>query len=300
MRLLIGKIIEWLGKKEFLNFIADDIYLKILYSVIMGKKLNLINPITLNEKIQWIKIYDRKTIYKSFVDKIKVREFVQKCIGPNYLTQIIGVYENFDDIDFEQLPEKFVLKCSHDSGSCVICQNKNNFNRKKIRRFINQRLKVDFFWFAREWAYKGLKPKIIVEKYMEDECLHELRDYKFYCFKEIVECVLVCMDRNIGKPKFYFFDKEWNLKRYNIGGKNAPPNFTIPKPQNLEKMFEIAQTLSLKSKAYFIRVDLYNINGKIYFSELTLYPDSGMDVNRLPETDLYFGSLVKLPIMKNV
>lgn len=292
MRLFIGRIIKWFGKVELLNFIPDDTYLSILYYFFMGKRLNLSNPMTLNEKIQWIKLFDRKNKYIELVDKVSAKIFVQKCIGSQYIIPTIGVWRNFQEIDFDSLPNKFVLKCTHDSGSCLVCTDKNTFDKKYAERFFKKRLTRQYFWAAREWAYKEIKPQIIAEEYIEDNSTHDLRDYKFYCFGDVVDCVLVCLDRCIGKPKFYFFDKKWNLKRYNIRGKNAPEDFQITKPENIDKMFQIARDLSVETGTYFVRVDLYNVNGNIYFSELTLYPDSGMDRHRLPEIDLYFGSLI--------
>ena len=257
----------------------------------MGKKLNIENPETLNEKIQWMKLFFRCPEYSKLVDKITAKKYVASTIGEKYVIPTLGIWNKFDDIDFNELPDKFVLKCNHDSGSCVICEDKRKLNISNIRKFFSNRLNHNYYWAAREWFYKEIKPKIIAELYMEDEKTKELRDYKFYCFNGKVNCVLICLARKSGKPQFYFFDRKWNLKRYNLAGKNASNNFTIQKPDNIDEMFALAEKLADKIKIPFVRIDLYNVNSNIYFSEFTFYPDSGMDRHRLPEIDKYFGSL---------
>lgn len=297
MKLFLGRILMWFGKNQFLNFINDKLYLKIIYYFFMDKQLNFSNVLTLNEKIQWLKIYDRKEKYIDLVDKYIVKKYIKKWIGEEYVIPTLGVWKNFDDIDFNKLPNKFVLKCTHDSGSYIICRDKNHFNLKKARSKILNKLSHNYFWIGREWAYKNIEPKIIAEEFIEDEDNESkgVTDYKFYCFNGVAVYVLVCFDRDTENTKFYFFDRNWNLKRYNKFGKNAPKDFTLSKPKNINKMFDIAGILAQKSEASFVRVDLYNVNGKIYFGELTFYPNCGLDRNRLPETDLYFGGLVKLP-----
>lgn len=261
----------------------------------MKQNLDLIHPRSLNEKIQWLKLYDRKEKYTKMADKFISKEYVSNIIGEKYIIPTYGVWDNFDDIDFNKLPNKFVLKCTHDCGSVIVCKDKYKFNTEFARKRIKKAMSFNYFWVGREWAYKNIKPRIIAEQYIEDADTKDLRDYKFYCFADVVDSVLVCLDRVSGNTKFYFFDKKWNLKRYNKLAKDLPAEFTLPKPNNIDEMFEIAKKLSVSSGAPFLRVDLYNANGKIYFGELTFYPDCGLDSNRLPETDLYFGGLVKLP-----
>ena len=294
LRFFLGRVFRWLGKKRFLDFISDEIYLKISYFLLMGKCLNLYIPTTLNQKINWLKVNDRKNEYIDMVDKYNAKEYVANVIGSDYIIPTLGVWNNVDEIDFDRLPNKFVLKCTHDCGSTIVCKDKSKVSKGFVKNKLDKCLKRNYFWMGREWIYKNIEPRIIAEQYMEDTETKDLRDYKFYCFKDVVDCVLVCVGRESGNTKFYFFDKEWNLKRYNKRGKEAPDGFTLPKPENMDEMFEIAKKLSVASGAPFLRVDLYNVNGKIYFGELTFYPDCGMDRNRLPETDEYFGSLVDL------
>lgn len=288
----------WLSGKGFFDNWEDKKYLERKYKAILGKNLNLDNPKTMNEKLQWLKLYDRKPEYTQLVDKYLVRNYIAEKLGEKYLIPLLGVWNNSDEIDFSLLPSKFVLKCNHNSGlGMCICKDKSTLNIKKVRDDLTQGLEQNYYLTGREWPYKNVERKIIAEKYMTDsEKVDCFTDYKFYCFDGYVDCVLVCIERMTGNPKFYFFDKEWNLKRYNIRGKKAPKDFTLPKPREMKKMFDIASFLS--KGLPFARIDLYNSNGKIYFGEITLYPDSGFDANRLPEIDEYFGSLIKLPAKK--
>ena len=281
---------------EFIKrFIPDLIYLKIRFKNLMGKPLNLRSPKTFNEKLQWLKLYNHNPLYTTLVDKYAVKQLIKKELGDQYVIPTLGVWDNFNEIDFDKLPNQFVLKCTHDSGSCVICKNKSNLNIEETREKLSSALKKNFYHDGREWPYKNVPPRIIAEKYIEDRN-GAFVDYKFSCFNGYVDCVMVCLDRHINDVKFYFFDKDWNLKRLNVRGKNAPEGFTIPKPSCMDEMFEIAAKLS--KGIPFVRVDLFECDGKIYFGEMTFYPGSGFDANLLPETDEYFGSLIDLTKIK--
>ena len=276
---------------KYAHLISDKLYIKCLYRDRIGKKLNLKNPQTMNEKLQWLKLYDRKAEYTDLVDKLKVKEIVAEKIGEEYVIPTLGVWGNADDIDFDALPDQFVLKCTHDSASIEICKDKTCFDFEGAKRRLNDHLKINHFWSAREWPYKNVVPRIIAEPYLEDSETGELRDYKFYCFCDKPDCVMLCIDRASGNPKFYFFDEKWNLKRYNKRGEDAPDKFTLPKPKCIDDMFSLAYVLS---KGFlFVRVDLYSCNNNIYFGELTFFPTSGLDNNLLTTADLYFGGLIK-------
>ncbi len=421
-------------KEKAKMMIPDSIYLRYRYRKIMGKSLNLNNPQTFNEKLQWLKLYDRKPIYTTLVDKYEVKPYVAGLIGEQYIIPTLGVWEHFDDIDFDKLPDQFVLKCSHDSGGLVICSDKRKLDKDKAKQKIEVSLKKNFYWMAREWPYKNVKPRIIAEQYMADDLrdykyfcfndepklilvcserftedglkedfyneswkhldivptLHQdsvhsipepvhfetmrqlakkmseeinfsridfyevedrvyfgeitfypesgfegfrpdkwdnefgkwlsssdmyclecggvkyyltsscgnllntkaLVDYKFFCYNGVADCVMVCTERETGEPKFYFFDRNWELRRWNIRGKNAPEGFSLPKPSNMDKMFEIAEKLSIGIP--YVRVDLYSINGNIYFGEMTFYPQSGFDTNLLEEADIALGEMLDL------
>lgn len=283
--------------RRFHFLFTDEAFLKILYYLYMGKRLNLSDPKTMNEKMQWLKLYDRKPEYTQMVDKLLAKELYGQVLGKEYIVPTLGVWEKFDDIDFEKLPDKFVLKTNHSGGNTgvVICHDKSTFNKNDAKKKLEKSLKTDVYKSYGEWPYKGIKKRIFAEELIGKEG-EELLDYKFYCFDGYVDSVLVCMDRQIGDPKFYFFDKNWELKRYNKRGKMAPKDFTIPKPANIDKMFEIAAKIS--KGIPHLRVDLYNVDGKIYFGESTFFTASGFDANRLPEADLYFGGLITLPSQK--
>lgn len=300
----------WLSSKGVFNKWNDKKYIEHKFEAKMGRELHLEAPITMNEKLQWLKLYDRQTQYVQLVDKYLVRSYIADQIGEQYLIPLLGVWDDPDDINFDELPNQFVLKCNHNSGlGMCICKDKSKLDIKKVKAELRKGLKQDYYLTGREWPYKDVPRKIIAEQYIVDTSVDNkktsgiceiedtgLTDYKFFCFDGVADCVMVCIDRNSGNPKFYFFNKEWKLCRYNIRGINAPSDFSLPKPKNIDKMFEIAEDLSRGIP--FVRVDLYNSNGKIYFGELTFFPDSGFDNNLLPETDRYFGSLINLERIK--
>ena len=276
-------------------FLPDSIDIRLLYLAHMGKLPDLTSPKTFNEKLNWLKLCDRNPLYTTLVDKCAVKQWVVDKIGEQYVIPTLGVWNKFDDIDFDKLPNQFVLKCTHDSGSYVICKDKAKLDKRAARKKLTTALKRNFYYVGREYPYKNVPPRIIAEKYIEDRN-GVFVDYKFSCFNGYVDCVMVCLDRHINDVKFYFFDKDWNLKRLNVRGKNAPEGFTIPKPSCMDEMFEIAAKLS--KGIPFVRVDLFECDGNIYFGEMTFFPDCGFDANLLPETDLYFGSLIDLNKIK--
>lgn len=270
---------------------SDERFVKWKYYLNFREKLDLDNPLTFDEKLQWLKLYDRHEEYTQMVDKYEAKKYVASIIGDEYIIPTLGVYDSFDEIDFDKLPSQFVLKCTHNSGGIVICKDKNTLDVKNARKMMNKWLKVNPYWKNREYPYKNVKPRIIAEKFMKDSS-GGLVDYKFFCFDGYADCVMICLDRHLSDPKFYFFDKNWELVRINYRGKEAPEGFTVPKPENMDKMFSIAAELSKGMR--FVRVDLYNVNGNIYFGELTFFPQSGLDPNLLPEAEQRFGDLLNL------
>lgn len=289
MRKLLAKTIT-----RFYWLFSERKYLKIRYYLELGKHLDLDNPKTMNEKLQWLKLYNRKPEYTQMVDKVLVKDYVAKLIGEKYVVPTLGVWNHFDEIDFDQLPDKFVLKTNHSGGSLgvVICKDKKTFDKKTAKKKLEKSLKQDISKIHVEWPYRNVKRKIFAEMYLGDD----LTDYKFYCFNGEADVVMNCIERETGTPKFYFFDKKWKLRRLNKRGKEAPEGFTLQKPEGMDEMFEIAAKLS--EGLPFARIDLYNVDGNIYFGEITFFPDSGFDPNRLPESDLYFGEKIKLPNRK--
>ena len=293
------KILFYLVRKSKKMFLPEDIFVKLLYKSRMGRKLYLDNPKTMNEKLQWLKLYDRNPLYQDLVDKYEVRNYIQQNIGEQYLVPLIGVWDRFDEIDLSKLPDKFVLKTTHDSGGVVICTDKTNFNFEGAKKKLSKSLRNNYYYHGCEWPYKNVKPRIICEKYISDgPGSSMLTDYKFYCFDGNVDSVMLCIDREKGDPKFYFFDKLWKLKRYNIRGKNAPEEFTIPKPDCIDEMFKLAEKLS--KNIPFVRIDMYSSNDKIYFGEFTFYPSSGCEKNILDEYQIKLGDFINLKLAYNI
>lgn len=295
MNALIDKGYRAIRKIGLFDLIPDEPYLKLMFRLKMGKSLDLNNPKTFNEKLQWLKLHDRKPEYTRMVDKYEAKEFIASKIGDEHIIPTLGVWDKFEDIDFSALPDQFVLKTTHDSGGVYICKDKRTLDLNAAKKVIEESLNSNYFMLYREQPYNGIRRRIIAEQYMTDDTRSdEFTDYKFYCFNGNVDCVMVCYDRASGDTKFYFFDQNWNLKRINKRGIEAPAGFSLPKPACIDEMFSLAARLS--EGLPFVRVDLYQSCGRVFFGEMTLYPQSGFDPNYLPDTDLYFGNLINLPI----
>lgn len=283
---------------NFPRLVPDKLCIKTFYYRAFNKELNLENPNTFSEKLQWLKLYDRKPEYSRMVDKATAKDFVAERIGKKYIIPTLGVWNRVEDIDWEKLPDKFVIKCTHDSGCVIICRDKATFDREKAEKQLAKGLKRDYYLLGREWPYKSVPHRIIAETFLEpDPETNDLPDYKFSCFDGQVTDVMVCSGRAMGSPTFYFFDRDWNLLPLNVRGKNAPEGFTLPKPACMDEMFDIASKLS-KGLPY-VRVDMYVVNNHPFFGELTFFPCSGFDRNLVPETEKLHGSLIKLPHRSN-
>jgi hypothetical protein len=289
-------IVVNLSKVGALNWMPDSWYLKLNYFLIIGKRLNLKNPKTFNEKLQWLKLNDRKPNYTMQVDKYAVRKYIEDTIGSQYLMPLLGVWDRFEDIDFEKLPNQFVLKCTHDSGSVYICKDKNNIDKNMLKKKYENHMKRNMFWHAREWPYKIVKPKIMCEKYMVDDSGIELKDYKFMCFNGQVKCSFVCLNRNSKNGlNVDFYDMDWKPMPFERHYHNS--GTVIPKPMNFNKMVEFAEKLS--KDIPFVRVDFYETNGQLYFGELTFYPGAGFEEFTPESYDCLLGSWIKLPSKTN-
>lgn len=273
--------------------ILPDRYFSILeYWAYNGEILNLHNPKSFNEKIQWLKLNDRKEYYSKLVDKYLSKQIIGKVIGDEYIIPTIGVWDKVEDIKFEKLPEKFVLKCTHDSGGVIVCKDKGKIIDKNIRKKLKKYFRRKYYYIHREWPYKNIKPRIIAEVLLENSDNSELKDYKIMCFNGKAKLILVCDDRASSEGvKMDFYDENWTklqIKRPNH------PNIKneCTKPVNLEKMIEIAEKLSKNFK--FIRVDFYEVNNKLYFGEITFYPTAGLE-KFSPETwDYVLGEWIVL------
>lgn len=258
----------------FSDLFSDSVYLKCYYRSVLGKKLDLNMPKTYNEKLQWLKLYDRQPIYTDMVDKYVAKEFVAKRIGEKYIIKTFGVWDCFDDIDFDLLPNSFVLKCTHDSAGYVICRNKEEFDIDSAREKITKCLKNNFYYVGREWPYKNVKPRVLAEEYMEDHTLHELRDYKIYTFNGVPKIMHLVSNRQNSQGETYgdYFDMDYNHLDLTTGHSNAPKCPDMPK--NFEKMKEFAAVLA--KGTIHLRVDFYEVDGQLYFGELTFYPYAGV------------------------
>lgn len=298
---LIGRGVKYLTDEDYrflvnsgkglCDSMPDEEYLKRMFKAKMGRELDLGNPQTFNEKLQWLKLYDRKSIYTTMVDKYAVKKYVGDLIGEQYIIPTLGVWDRFEDIDFNALPNQFVLKCTHDSGGLVICKDKAKLDIAAAKEKINRSLKRNFYYLWREWPYKDVKPRIIAEKYMEDTGLQELRDYKLYCFDGEMKMVMINSDRkSAGGTRADYFDRQFNYLDFTWGYKHAdtPPK----KPENFECMVKLAEQLSVGLK--HVRVDLYNCDGQIYFGELTFFDGSGFDSIDPIEWDYEIGNWLNL------
>lgn len=284
-------------KLGFYNKMSDEEFLKKAFKVYIGDKLNLETPQTFNEKLQWLKLYNRKPEYTVMVDKYLAKDYVAKAIGEEYVIPTIGVWDKAEDIDFNQLPNRFVLKCNHNSGlGMYICKDKSKLTEKQIktiRKNLTKGLKQDYYLTGREWPYKNVPRKIIAEQYMEDKETGELRDYKFFCFDGEPKALFVATDRQAKNKEtcFDFFDIEYN----HLPIINGHPNAQIPprKPQHFDKMVELARHLS--ANIPHVRIDFYEVNGKVYFGEITFYQNSGFIPVYPKEWDKKLGDLINLP-----
>lgn len=275
------------------NDMPDEEYLKKLYKAIIGKAPDFENPRTFNEKLQWIKLYYRNPLYTVISDKFASREYVREKIGEEYLVPLLGVWDSPDEIDFEALPDEFVLKCNHNSGiGMCICRDKSKIDVEKVKADLRRGLNENFYLGGREWQYKNIKRRIVCEKYMSDGTGRGLLNYKIYCFNG--EPKIFHMSRDIGRKsaQLSFLDENWNVLPFH---REDYPPFEVPpeKPENIEELLGVSRKLSQDFP--FVRVDLYVIDGKIYYSELTLDPCGGFSRFNPSEWDLKLGEWLTLP-----
>ena len=274
------------------NSMEDEKYIKRLFKAKMGYPLDLNNPKTFNEKLQWLKLHDRNDIYTTMVDKYAAKQYVSSIIGEKYIIPTLGVWEKFEDIDFSVLPDQFVLKTTHDSGGVVICKDKSRFDFKEAQEKINSSLKSNFYYQFREWPYKNVKPRIIAEEYMEDESTHELRDYKFFTFGGVPKALFIATERNsCAETKFDFFDADYNHLPITNGHPNA--DVMPSKPQKFEEMKMLAAKLSQNIPQ--LRVDLGGRRIIKKKSELTFAHWGGFVPFEPKEWDKIFGEWILLP-----
>lgn len=274
-----------------MRVLPDKLYLTLLYQVKTGKKMNWKNPQIFNEKLNWLKLYDRRSEYIKMADKYEVRDYIREKLGEEYLIPLLGVWDSVEDIDFSSLPKQFVLKCTHDSASVVICKDKETFDQEAAKRKLDKALKTNYFYPSREWPYKNIVPRIIAEQYMVDESEIELKDYKIYNFSGVPELIQVDFgrftkhERNLYTTKWEYIDEQIEYP--------TDRNRLISKPENLEEMLSCARKLAEGIPS--VRTDFYSINGKVYFGEITFYQEAGFGRFESEEYERKLGNLIKLP-----
>lgn len=302
------QLINWLKKNDFLfdkikyyrlrilmlfvRYISDEKYIKIQYRQRIGKKLNLSNPQLYNEKVQYAKLYIHDLSMKKLVDKYEVRSYVRDKIGAQYLTKMYGIYNSIEEINFDGLPDGFVLKLTNGSGFNYICKHKTKKEIKKIKRKFKMWIKIDFYALGREWAYQGVKNRIICEELLDEKGKYGLSDYKIFCFDGVPRLIQVDYDR-FKNHKRNLYTTDWQLIDEKVEYENDV-NVHIPKPANLDDMLECASKLS---KPYsHVRVDFYNIDGRIVFGEMTFYHGAGYLHFESEEFEKKLGKMWELPV----
>ena len=286
-----------LGSKGCLKWMPDKMYLKILGRYSLGYSLNLDNPRTFNEKLNWLKLHDRKPEYTRMVDKYAVREYIKEKLGEEYLIPLVGgPWNRPEEIDFDALPEQFVLKPTHDSGMLVFCRDKSKLDIPAAKAKLAKSLKREFYYGGREWPYKNVPPRIIAEKYMEDSSSPNLPVYKIFCFSGEPRIIQTIQNDKTPQESIDYFDTDWKL----LDLRQSFPNSAVPmaRPEKLEEMLSLARKLT--AGVAFLRADFYSINGRVYFSELTFYTDGGMGPFYPPEWDKTLGTWIELPENKTV
>ena len=277
------------------RIIPDEPFLKLMIKARLGYKLDLDDPKTFNEKLQWIKLYDHNPIYTEMVDKYEAKKIISSSVGCDFVVPTYGVWDNFKDIDFSTLPDQFVLKTTHDCGGVYICYDKSKFDITAVRKDIEHRLSNNFFWQGREWPYKNVKPRILAEKLLLSQCEpienNSIMDYKIMCFNGEAKYCLVCSGRH-SKEGLHetFFDRFWKPAPFR---RNYPTsNISISKPLNYELMINIAEKLS--NDIPFLRVDFFEVDGTLFVGELTFFPANGFGAFHPQEWDNRLGELIQL------
>ena len=287
------RIVQWCSTHGKLQNMDDERYLKLLYRGCMGKKLNLHPPVTFNEKQQWMKLYDHNPIYHTLADKLAVRGYVAGRAGGACLVPLLGDWDSVEEIDFSALPERFALKCTHDSGSVCLCMDRRAFNEEEAKAFLRARLKKDYYTAGREWPYKGLKPRVMAEAFIGSPDGTPPDDYKFYCFDGVCRAVLLCTNRTRWGVNYLYFDRAFQLYPINHETVAAvKAGSAYERPKRFDEMLALAQRLAAGFR--FMRVDLYQADEAVYFGEMTLFDNSGFATDLTEEGDRILGEFLQI------
>lgn len=271
------------------NYCSDKIFAILLFKRIFNRKIDLVNPQTFNEKIQWLKLYDRNPFYTVLADKYAVRDYVIQRVGVKYLNRLIGVYCDAEEISIDSLPNEFVLKGTHGSGFNIICQDKANLNWNACKKQMSKWLRFDYFKLGREWVYKNIKPRLVCEEFLRDKSGGVPKDFKFFCFNGVPKLIQIDIDRFENHTRA-FYSHKWERMPFELMYKTYGGD--IDKPDCLEEMLSVASSLS--SGIPFCRVDLYSLP-RIVFGEITFYPENGTGKFSPEEVDAQLGALIELP-----
>ncbi len=285
----LKKWIQLFAASKLSRLLSDKTYIKMM-GYLRGFRFDLENPKTFNEKLQWLKMHDRKPEYTRMVDKYEAKGYIAEKIGEEHIIPTLGIWNHFDEIDFDRLPNRFVLKCMHASGGLVICKDKSKFDKKNAKKKIEKSLKHNYYYWGREWPYKDVKPRIIAEKFMEDGDNEWLVDYKFFCFNGEPKFMYRSMDK-ASDPRTDFFDMDYNKLEMRMRDPNSES--LPPKPQNFDEMKKMARILS--AGIPHIRVDFYEVDGKIYAGELTFFHMGGFAKIHPEEWMTILGEWIELP-----
>lgn len=282
----------WLAERGCFHWMKDETYLKCFYRAKMGRTLNLAAPETLNEKVQWLKLHDRDPLHCLLVDKIAARAHIAGAIGRGYLIPLLGVWEKPEEIDFTALPERFVLKCSHNSGGAIICTNKAALDLPEVRKSLRRQLRRNYYWLSREWLYKNVPPRILAEAFIGGEDGAIPMDYKFFCFHGVVRAMIVCHSRTHKHVNSYYFDREFRPLYVHTRTIHMPDDLVIEKPARFLEMRDLAERLSQGMP--YVRIDLYDTPDGIRFGEFTFFGKSGFEYGYTLEGDRLLGSYLNL------
>lgn len=290
-----AKFALWLGRRGWLPFISDEAYIKLQFKETFGYPLDLAHPRTFNEKIQWIKLYDRRPEYTLLADKCAAKKWVADRIGEEYIIPTLGVWEHFDNIDFNHLPNQFVLKCTHDSGSAVIVRDKAKLDKAAAKKKLEHALRRNYYVVAREWQYKDIPPRIIAEEYLFDKKNPDqsVNNYKCFCMNGVCDYFYIAIGGGHSESHTVtYFDREMHRLPLRHCA-YEPEKGDVKIPPEITTIFGLAETLAQGIPQ--VRVDFYCVNSQVYVGELTLTSDAGLNIFDPPEYDEILGKKIILP-----
>lgn len=280
-----------LRKWKLLNILSDKAFVQLGYYLRFGEKLDLSNPKSFNQKLNWLKLNNKRPEYSLYVDKYAVKDYVSKTLGEGYAIPTLGIWDDVNSIEWDSLPNEFVIKCTHDSHSYIICKDKTSFDIDEATSMLAKKMKRNLYWWAREWPYRNVKPRIVAEPFLKDSESEDLKDYKFFCFDGVVKCFKVDFDR-FSHHGANYYDINGNILE--IGEEVCPPDFSrhIILPRSIPEMISLAEKLS--KGIPFVRVDFYDVNGHVYFGEMTFFPAEGYGRFTSMSSDYMMGEWINI------